>query len=146
VSQGIKGDWSFTAPGMRSAVKVRGTVGNSADRDHSWQVEVRIPFADLGGPAPRAGDVWRANFYRLQPHEGPAGRAAELVAAAAAGLPPAGAVRFPGVWKVNTPMNAFLTNEQLAAGRILRNHPGAGPATGPARPARFSTPPSRRGT
>lgn len=64
VSQGIKGDWSFTAPGMRSAVKVRGTVGNSADRDHSWQVEVRIPFADLGGPAPRPGEVWRANFYR----------------------------------------------------------------------------------
>lgn len=64
VSQGIKGDWSFTAGGMRSAVKVRGTVGNSTDRDQSWQVEVRIPFADLGGPAPRPGDVWRANFYR----------------------------------------------------------------------------------
>ncbi len=64
VSKGIKGDWSFTAAGMQSAVKVRGTVGHSADRDHSWQVEVRIPFADLGGAGPRPGDVWRANFYR----------------------------------------------------------------------------------
>ena len=65
VSQGFKGEWDFTAPGMRSAVKVRGTVGNAADRDESWQVEVMIPFADLGGPTPKAGEVWRANFFRF---------------------------------------------------------------------------------
>lgn len=65
VSRGIKGDWSFTAHGMRSAVKVRGTVGDSRDRDELWQVEVRVPFADLGEATPKPGDVWRANFYRF---------------------------------------------------------------------------------
>jgi hypothetical protein len=65
VSRSTKGDWSFTAKGMRSAVKVRGTVGNSADRDERWQVEVVIPFADLGEATPQPGDVWRANFYRF---------------------------------------------------------------------------------
>lgn len=64
VSKKFEGDWSFTAAGMKSAVKVRGTVGNSGDRDESWQVEVMIPFADLGGAVPKPGDVWRANFYR----------------------------------------------------------------------------------
>lgn len=65
VSQKFQGDWSYTAKGMRCAVKVRGTVGNSADRDESWQVEVTIPFADLDEQTPRPGDVWRANFYRF---------------------------------------------------------------------------------
>jgi hypothetical protein len=65
VSRKFEGDWSYTAKGMRSAVKVRGTVQKSDDRDESWQVEVSIPFADLGGPAPKPGEVWRANFYRF---------------------------------------------------------------------------------
>lgn len=75
VSRKFTGDWSYTAKGMRSAVRVQGTVGNSADRDEQWQVEVVIPFADLGVSAPKSGDVWRANFYRFnrgkdQPAEG----------------------------------------------------------------------------
>ena len=65
LSKKFKGDWDFTAKGMRSAVKVRGTVGNAADRDEFWQVEVKIPFADLGQPAPKPKDVWRGNFYRF---------------------------------------------------------------------------------
>jgi hypothetical protein len=65
VSRKFEGDWSYTAKGMRSAVKVRGTVGKADDRDEAWQVEVTIPFADLGGPAPKPGEVWRANFYRF---------------------------------------------------------------------------------
>lgn len=64
VSRRFQGDWSYTAAGMSSAVKVRGTVGDSSDRDESWQVEVSIPFAALGGPAPQPGDRWRANLYR----------------------------------------------------------------------------------
>jgi hypothetical protein len=70
VSRKFEGDWSYTAKGMRSAVKVRGTVGKSGDRDESWQVEVSIPFADLGGPTPKPGEVWRANFYRFNRGEG----------------------------------------------------------------------------
>ena len=70
VSRSFKGDWSYTAKGMRSGVKVRGTVQKSGDRDQDWRVEARIPFADLGGPAPRAGEVWRANFYRFNREQG----------------------------------------------------------------------------
>ena len=65
VSTHFTGDWSFTAKGMKSAVKVNGTVGNSADKDEFWQVEVMIPFADLGQAPPKPGEVWRANFYRF---------------------------------------------------------------------------------
>ena len=65
VSRKINGKWDYTAKGMTSAVKVKGTVGNAADRDEFWQVEVRVPFADLGEPTPKPGDVWRANFYRF---------------------------------------------------------------------------------
>lgn len=64
-SKGIKGEWGYTAQGMRSAVTVKGTVADGADRDEYWQVEVVIPFADLETTAPKPGEVWRANFYRF---------------------------------------------------------------------------------
>src|SRR5581483_8778607 len=64
VSKKFTGDWSFTAKGMKCAVKVKGTVGNSNDKDEYWQVEVMIPFADLSQPTPKPGDVWRGNFFR----------------------------------------------------------------------------------
>ena len=64
-SRGIDGDWSFTAKGMKSAVKVSGTVADSSDVDRSWTVEVKVPFADLGLTAPKPGEQWRANFYRF---------------------------------------------------------------------------------
>jgi hypothetical protein len=65
VSHNYKGDVSFSAKGMKSAVKVKGTVGNSSDKDEFWQVEVMIPFAALGQPTPKPKEVWRANFYRF---------------------------------------------------------------------------------
>lgn len=65
ISTNYTGDTSFTAKGMTSAVKVRGTIGNSNDKDEFWQVEVKIPFAALGEPTPKAKDVWRGNFYRF---------------------------------------------------------------------------------
>jgi hypothetical protein len=65
VSTNFHGDWSFTAKGMKSAVKVKGTVGNSSDKDEIWQVEVGLPFTDLGESTPRPKTVWRANFYRF---------------------------------------------------------------------------------
>lgn len=64
-SRQFKGDWSFTAADMTSAVRADGTVQNSSDRDRRWTVEVRVPFADLKIPAPKRGDVWRGNFYRF---------------------------------------------------------------------------------
>jgi hypothetical protein len=65
VSQKFVGDWDYTATGMKSAVKLKGTAGNSADRDEYWQIEVSIPFADLGVESPKPGETWRANFYRF---------------------------------------------------------------------------------
>jgi hypothetical protein len=69
-SQGIQGDWSFTASNMRYAVKVDGTVQQSDDRDQRWTAEVRIPFADLHVDPPAAGSVWRGNFYRFNRDRG----------------------------------------------------------------------------
>lgn len=65
VSKKFEGDWSYTAKGMRSAVKRKGTPADASDQDEYWQVEVTIPFADFSLPAPKPGDVWRANFYRF---------------------------------------------------------------------------------
>jgi len=65
VSTNFDGDWSYTAQGMKSAVKLIGTVNNSDKKDELWQVEVRIPFADLGQKCPKPQEVWRANFYRF---------------------------------------------------------------------------------
>jgi hypothetical protein len=55
---------------MKHAVQVKGTVGKSDDKDESWQVEVAIPFADLGLAAPKQGDTWRGNFYRFNRTKG----------------------------------------------------------------------------
>jgi hypothetical protein len=70
VSKAFEGDWSFTANGMRSAVKLKGTPNKSDDKDEFWQVEVMIPFSDLGQRAPKVGDVWRGNFYRFNRSKG----------------------------------------------------------------------------
>jgi hypothetical protein len=70
VSTNFTGDWSFTATGMKSAVKLKGTPDNSNDKDELWQAEVMIPFADLGETTPRPKAVWRANFYRFNRAKG----------------------------------------------------------------------------
>ena len=70
ISKAIHLEWDYTARGMTSAVKVKGTLNNASDRDEQWQVEIRLPFADLGQPAPQAGAVWRANFYRYNRTQG----------------------------------------------------------------------------
>lgn len=70
VSKKFAGEWGYTANGMKSAVKLKGTAANSGDKDDYWRVEVMIPFADLEAPAPKAGDVWRGNFYRFNRTKG----------------------------------------------------------------------------
>ena len=70
LSKNFDGDWSYTAKGMKSAVKRKGTVNDSSDKDEFWQVEVMIPFSDLGQATPKAGDVWRGNFYRYNRTKG----------------------------------------------------------------------------
>jgi hypothetical protein len=55
--------------GMKSAVKVRGTLDDASDRDSGWTVELQIPLARLAEVPrlpPQAGDRWRFNLYRLE--------------------------------------------------------------------------------
>ena len=71
-SRGGKATHGTNLPGLKSAVKVHGTLNQPADTDHSWTVEVFLPWKDLARhrgrsacpPAP--GDVWRINFSRVQ--------------------------------------------------------------------------------
>lgn len=58
--------------GIESAVFLDGTVNQSDDKDKSWSVEIRIPFAELPGLQGKPGptDVWRMNLYRID-NKGP---------------------------------------------------------------------------
>ncbi len=63
-------DWDF--PGLRSAVRVLGTINDDGDRDRGWTVELAFPWRGMealaqGRPLPpRAGDVWRMAFMRFE--------------------------------------------------------------------------------
>jgi hypothetical protein len=74
---------AWDSKGWRVAVKVDGTLNDSHDTDKGWTVEMSIPFFDLYGTsyrtelqafqdkgniqfAPKPGDRWRANFYRVK--------------------------------------------------------------------------------
>jgi hypothetical protein len=64
--QGMDLNWDS---GMTTAVKVRGTLDNPADRDEGWRVEMKIPFARLAevpNLPPKKGERWRFNAYRLE--------------------------------------------------------------------------------
>ena len=63
--QGMDLSWDSK---MQTAVKVRGTVNNSDDRDQGWSVEMKIPYSTLAvvpNTPPKPGDRWRFNLYRL---------------------------------------------------------------------------------
>ncbi|MFL5349140.1 MAG: carbohydrate-binding family 9-like protein [Hyalangium sp.] len=63
--QGMDTSWDS---GMKTAVKVHGTIDNPADRDERWTVELQIPIARLAevpNIPPKKGDRWRFNLYRL---------------------------------------------------------------------------------
>ncbi|HYH99272.1 carbohydrate-binding family 9-like protein [Hyalangium sp.] len=64
--QGMDTGWDS---GMKTAVKVRGTLDNPSDRDERWTAELQIPFARLAevpNVPPRKGERWRFNLYRLE--------------------------------------------------------------------------------
>jgi hypothetical protein len=64
--QGMDTSWDS---GMKTAVKVHGTIDNPSDRDERWTVEMQIPFAHLASVPhvpPKQGDRWRFNLYRLE--------------------------------------------------------------------------------
>jgi hypothetical protein len=61
---------SWDAEGLRSAVKVQGTLNDPADTDQGWTVEMAIPFKALylGDylRIPHDGTMWRINFSRVE--------------------------------------------------------------------------------
>jgi hypothetical protein len=67
--QGMDLSWDS---GMKTAVKVRGTLDDPSDRDEGWTVELAIPFnklAEVPHIPPQKGDRWRFNLYRLEHHD-----------------------------------------------------------------------------
>jgi len=69
--EGGHADNSWSIPGLKVVVGLRGTLNNPRDRDHGWVAELAIPwtaFADSGRNAvpPRAGERWRVNFSRVE--------------------------------------------------------------------------------
>ena len=57
--------------GLRSAVRVDGTLNDARDRDRGWTVELAFPWDALRECAhrdapPRDGDQWRINFSRVE--------------------------------------------------------------------------------
>jgi len=68
---GGKAENGWNIDGLRSAVRLRGTLNDPRDRDTSWTVEMAIPwaaFADSGRTVipPVPGTAWRINFSRVQ--------------------------------------------------------------------------------
>jgi hypothetical protein len=75
---------SWEIPGLRTAVRVHGTLNDPTDTDRSWTVELAFPWAALAGfahrPAPpRDGDQWRVNFSRVEWRHTVAGRSYQKV-------------------------------------------------------------------
>ncbi|WP_223634795.1 carbohydrate-binding family 9-like protein [Corallococcus sp. EGB] len=67
--QGMDLSWDS---GMKTAVKVRGTLDDASDRDEGWTVEMAIPFnrlAEVPHIPPQPGERWRFNLYRLEHHD-----------------------------------------------------------------------------
>jgi hypothetical protein len=64
-------DNRWEIPGLRTAVRVEGTLNDARDTDKGWTIEIAIPWKAFGAAArmplpPLAGDVWRVNFSRVE--------------------------------------------------------------------------------
>jgi hypothetical protein len=63
-------DWDF--PGLKSAVRIDGTLNDPSSVDRGWTVELAFPWAGMGALAdgracpPLEGDVWRLLFARYE--------------------------------------------------------------------------------
>ncbi len=62
---------TWDTKGMRTAVKIQGTLNDPSDKDKGWTVEMSIPFKALnvgnrGGQTVKEGTTWRINFSRVE--------------------------------------------------------------------------------
>jgi hypothetical protein len=69
-NQGGKADNSWNIPGLKTAVKLNGTLNQSTDKDRGWTVEIAFPWsaynARLPVTPPTPGSQWRINFSRVE--------------------------------------------------------------------------------
>jgi hypothetical protein len=61
---------NWDLPGLRSRVRIQGTLNKPLDKDSSWTMEMAITFRALlpggGGARPADGETWRINFSRVE--------------------------------------------------------------------------------
>jgi hypothetical protein len=62
---------AFDLAGLKSAVRLDGTLNNPEDTDRGWSLTIEIPFQSLAELTsrplpPRAGERWRINFSRVE--------------------------------------------------------------------------------
>jgi hypothetical protein len=61
---------NWDAKGMRSAIKIQGTLNDPSDTDKGWTMEMAIPFKAISvgnrTQAPKEGTLWRINFSRVE--------------------------------------------------------------------------------
>lgn len=61
----------WNAEGLKTAVKIYGTLNDASDVDKQWTIEIAIPLEQLTKNQPidkvvNVGDTWRMNFSRVQ--------------------------------------------------------------------------------
>jgi predicted esterase len=66
-----KPDNAWDIPGLKTAVRVHGTLNNPADTDQGWTVEIAFPWKVLAQHAPHLGppaegEQWRIDFSRVE--------------------------------------------------------------------------------
>ncbi len=61
----MRTELEWTCGGLFAAIQRR-SAGSGIT---SFDVVIRIPFASLGCPAPRSGEAWRGNLFRIDRHE-----------------------------------------------------------------------------
>ena len=69
--QGGKADNGWEIPGLKTAVRLRGTVNDPKDKDKGWTLEIAFPWSAFDrGPRspkpPKLGESWRVNFSRVE--------------------------------------------------------------------------------
>lgn len=66
-----KADERFNVDGLRTAVRVTGTLNDASDVDEGWSLEIAIPWTSLkalgrDGSPPKPLERWRMNFARMR--------------------------------------------------------------------------------
>lgn len=64
VRRGMRADRGWTCDGMWAAVRTMTESSGGTTLD----IVLRIPFAGLGRTAPAKGELWKANFFRIDRH------------------------------------------------------------------------------